>query len=134
MSNKSTIADGGFPITLVTTTETVVARSTMYGVNSPGGQGICISGVVNVTGGTGNTNMLLRVRQPDINGSVVGSNGAQNDSMGAGTIRSLAYEVLDTNDPVGVVTYVVTLQQVAATGNGTVNRASISLEAATAIN
>jgi hypothetical protein len=124
MATEATIFVAG-PIPLVTTAETVVAAIPPFSSGGLSGQGVRLHGVVNLTGGTGNTNMLVRVRQTDINGSVVG-NGASNDSVGAGTIRSIPYSVLDTSPPAGTVVYVVTVQAVAASGNGTVNRASLT--------
>lgn len=131
MATESTTFVAG-PITLVTTAETVVAVAPPFSSEGLSSQGVRIHGVINLLGGTGNTNMLVRVRQTDINGSVVG-NGASNDSVGAGTVRSIPYSVLDTNPPVGTLVYVVTVQAVAASGNGTVNRASLTVSPTTSL-
>lgn len=131
MATESTTFVAG-PIPLVTTAETVVAATPPFSSEGLSSQGVRVHGVINLLGGTGNTNMLVRVRQTDINGSVVG-NGASNDSVGAGTVRSIPFAVVDTNPPNGTCVYVVTVQAVAATGNGTVNRACLTASPTTSL-
>lgn len=101
--------------TLVTTAETVVATLVMPAINEPGGQGIFIQGAADVTAGTGSTGLNLRCRIGSVSGTQVGPTWTPS-ATGNGMLG-----VIDTQTsyPNGV-TYVLTLQQVAATGNGTV--------------
>lgn len=101
--------------TLVTTAETVVATLPMPPINEPAGQGIFITGAADVTAGAGSTGLNLRVRIGSLTGTQVGA------TVGVSAAGNGVIGVIDTttNYPAGV-TYVLTAQQVAATGNGTV--------------
>lgn len=128
MSNTSTVQVTS-ATTLTTTTETVAATSTTNIENQPGGQGVCINGVVNVTAGTGTTAVTIRVRAGSgITGTVIGN--AVVHTLAAAAVANIPFETLDNSAGalVGTVTYSVTVQQTGASGNGTVNQATIMLE------
>lgn len=101
--------------TLVTTAETVVATLVMPVINEPGGQGVFILGAADVTPGAGSTGLNLRVRIGGLTGTQIGP------TVGVSAGGNGVIGVIDpqTSYPAGV-TYVLTAQQVAATGNGTV--------------
>lgn len=103
---------------LPTTTETVVLTFTIPPENNPGGEGVQIDANADFTAGTAATSAILRVRQGSLAGAVVGN--AIQSPVTAGIPNSLSGCVLDPTlqYPVGN-TYVLTVQQVAATGNGT---------------
>jgi hypothetical protein len=110
--------------TLVTTAETVIGtfpalEGTPPSVTPYAGQGIptLVSGNVNVTPGAAATGIIVRIRQGSLTGAVIGT-PAETDTVAASVPVDVPFEGFD---PAGATTYVVTVQQVAATGNGTVN-------------
>lgn len=116
--------------TITTTTELVVA------VLSPGparlqpvGEGLCISGYVNVTQGTNGTAVVTRVREGvGITGTVVGA--ANSSPLAAAVVGSVPFggvdaAVLDNQQ------YSITVQLTAATANGTVNGGVAFVDGAT---
>ena len=105
---------------LVTTAETAVLTFTIPPEGNPGGQGIYIDVNCVVTTGAATTALQIRVRQGSgVGGAIVGvmaqtqvAAATANEQAGAGVLDpTLIY-------PAGN-TYTVTVQQVAATGNGT---------------
>lgn len=115
--------------TITTTTELVAA--TISGVNVGAGGTVAISGTAVVTLGTSTTGLTLRVRRgTTITDPVVGEAYVGSDPVAtlAAVIRTI--EVVDI--PPGELaggSYVLTVQQVAASANGTVNTAALSLVA-----
>lgn len=109
-------------VNIVTTTETVALVtppvSTTYGSDA-----IEIEGKLNVTAGTGTTACVLRIRRGNgITGTIVGV--AETDTLAAGSSESFPLEGVDTPGDVAGQVYSLTVQQTAATGNGTVNSAA----------
>lgn len=120
--------------TLVTTAETVIATLTPFNVDNPAGEGVLIQGDVNVSPGTAATQIVLRVRQGGLTGTLVGvampnSVAATNTyNIGSTWLDASALALLDTG-----LTYVLTAQQTSATANGTVNAAIIAAGSTTAV-
>jgi hypothetical protein len=109
-------------ITLVTTAETVVCQTPFFSNNVLTGQGVKLEATVNATAGTGTANFVIRIRQTDINGSVVMST---TDSIGAGSARTVTFIANDTSPLAGTVDYVLTISQTSASGNGTANKSTL---------
>jgi|SRR5579859_1374173 len=106
-----------------TTTETVVLTFTIPPEANPGGEGVQIDANVTFTSGAAATAAILRVRQGSLAGAIVGN--AIESPVTAALTESLSGCVLDPTlqYPAGN-TYVLTLQQVAATGNATMQYAA----------
>ena len=130
------------PVTAVTTAETVLITSNPYvydypnpfvgGEHSGPGQGVTISGTVDVTAaGTAASLVTIRVRQGSITGAVVG--GAQTDVVTAGPGPVIPYEAVDTSRwcaQAGGGVYVVTAQVSSATTNSTFGPITVDIEGA----
>jgi hypothetical protein len=122
--------------TLTTTTETVAATiAAPPELQSPSnGQGLLVSGTVNVTGGTATTTVTVRVRQGSLTGAVVGD-ALVNTVVAATAPDTYAYQAIDpTLTYLNGETYVVTVQLAGATANGSVNYADIGVEPLTSAN
>jgi hypothetical protein len=105
--------------TLTTTTEAVVGTIVIPSENQPlGADGIAIDGVVTGTAGASTTAVTVRVRQGTLTGAVVGVNLSTPVTASAGFYAPFACLDTTTSYPAGN-TYVVTVQQVGATGNAT---------------
>lgn len=116
-SRVFSVALSGTP-TLTTTTETVVMTMPGVSTNGPGDQAF-VSGSMAVTAGAAATGITVRVRRgTGITGTVIGT--AEIDSVTAATTEPFPFDAFDTPGDVANQQYVVTAQQVAATGNGTV--------------
>lgn len=119
-------------VPVVTTAETVVATSTTFNVGNTGGQGVMVGGVINFTTGASTTAVVIRVRRASLTGALVGE--AQTHTIGAAVSANIPYEVLDTGVVDGSAQlWTVTIQQTAASGNGTSNNATIRAQSATAV-
>lgn len=130
----------GAGITMVTTAETAAVTSLPVGYNEATGTGfgLAVHGYVNVTAGAGTTAMTITVRKGAGTGGQTLA-ASDTDTLAAGGSESIAYEFVDTSPiltPSGTVTgadvaganlYTVTVAQVGATGNGTINHASIGV-------
>jgi hypothetical protein len=114
--------------TLTTTAETVVA--TLTGVASQrAGQQVRLHGQVNISTGTATTVVTLRIREDSLTGTLVDE--LQADGIAAAVGAGEDHEIVATHTPTGELsgkTYVLTVAQTAATGNGTVNHASLEAE------
>lgn len=111
---------------LVTTAETVVYTTPNLMSGIPQQLPVGIEGTVNVTPGTAATGITVRVRQSSLTGPVVGQ--APLHTVAAGAAQSISFGATDnTGFLQGGGVYVVTLQQTAATGNGTVNMVDIGV-------
>jgi hypothetical protein len=113
--------------TITTTTETVVATfAQLQGSSSPTdptaivGVPTVVSGTLNITPGIASTAVTVRIRQNSLTGAVVGTPAEVDTDIAADPI-DVPFEAYDA---VGATTYVVTVQQTSATGNGTVNAIS----------
>ncbi len=117
-------------VTLTTTAETVVATSATLFSGNPS-QRVLITGHVNVTEGAGGTAYTIRLRQGSgTGGTVVGV--AETDSLAAGSSETGSVSYEDTGALLAGAAggqYTLTVQQTAATGNGTVNGADLKIEA-----
>lgn len=117
--------------TLVTTTETAIAVLSAGTVAAvPPGQApaglvpTVMSGVFNLTPGTAATSVTVRVRQALASGALTGpvQSNANVHTVIAASPLNIPFEAFD---PVGnALGWVLTVQQGAATGNGTVNTVS----------
>lgn len=113
------------PVTLVTTAETVIATITAGQIpgpippTAPTGVPTIIEGVFNILTGATVTAIVVRVRQNSLTGAVVGN--ADTHTIGAAANANVPFEKYD---PTGAGTYVVTVAQTGASGNGTVNSVS----------
>lgn len=109
-------------VPVVTTTETV-ALVTPPVSTTFGSDAIEIEGMVNLTAGTGTTAAVLRIRRGNgITGTVV--RAADTDTIAAGSSESFLVQGVDTPGDVAGQVYSITIQQTAASANGTINGAS----------
>ena len=127
-----TQATGAPLVTLTTTTETAAITSASEVINSPGA-GVLIRGTVTGATGAGVTSCQVRVRigANTTSGTLVGA--VLQEAQGASSFYSMDFSVLDTSKgtaaaPGGTAVYTVTVQQVGATGNGTVTLANVSVQ------
>lgn len=116
------------PTPLVTTAETVVGTFTVPPLANPGGQGLMLSCFVILTTGAAATSITTRIRQGSLTGPVLGAPAAA-AAVAATANQCGANSALDgtTEYPNGQ-TYVVTVQQGAATGNGTMQYVTFESE------
>ncbi len=131
MASPATTQGTGAPlVSLVTTAETAALVSNAFAYNAPGGQGVQVSAVVTGATGASTTSVQIRLyRGGAITGTQIGPTFQQ--SAAASSFYSADVQWLDTA-PAASGQYTVSVQQVAASGNGTVTGANISLEAANA--
>ena len=109
--------------TITTTTETIVATSPPAAV--PFGSAFAfVFGFLQMSTGTGVTGVTARIRRGNlVTGPLVG--GANVVAAAASTAIGADIAVLDSLVSFDAAQYVLTIQQAAATGNGTVNQATI---------
>lgn len=114
--------------TLVTTAETVVA--TVGGIDLPRpGVAVTVRGTAQLTTGTGTTAVTPRIRRGTaITDPLVGEANAVTIGAAAGGTEEFSLEVVDSPGELAGGSYVLTLQQTAATGNGTALQASLDAE------
>jgi hypothetical protein len=111
--------------TIVTTTELDCGTVSLGGRVVGAGEGLAITGSVNVTQGTSGTAVTVRVRKGEgIAGTVVGQ--ALVSPLAAAAAGTIPFGVIDTA-PADGATYSVTVQLTAAAANGTVNGGLVSL-------
>ena len=114
-----------------TTTETVVATIPAQAVTIPPGGGIVVTCHFNFTTGSSTTQVIPRIRIGSVTGTALGANnvntigtaGQQNQFSIVGVDTSIAGQGQVTAGP-----YVLTVQQSAATTNGTVNNVNCKAE------
>lgn len=120
-SANSVVADTN----VVTTAETAAITSDPVST-SVGAEEITVSGIINITTGASTTQVVVRVRRGvGVAGTVVGETEPQN--IGAAVSGNIFYEVTDTPGEVAGQQYTATAVQTAATGNGTINNAAITV-------
>ena len=110
--------------TLVTTAETVIATVSGVSCSRPG-QSINLRGNATVTIGTAGTGLTFRWRRDSLTGPLVGEAVTVQITTAAASTED--HEHIQTDLAPGELagaTYVLTVAQVAATGNGTVVHAS----------
>lgn len=118
MSSESGTANNT-PTSIVTTTETVVATFTSPPMNQPTGLGALLAAWVVMTTGTAATNIIVRIRQGTTTaGAQLGIASTPCTAATANQGATAAAPDGTTEYPAGQA-YCVTVQQVAATGNGT---------------
>lgn len=110
-------------VTVTTTTETAVAQ--IDSVSTPGpGYSVSLDGHVDFTTGAGTTAVTLRWRQGSgIAGTLVGE--TEVPGVSASTRINVDASAVDTPGEIAGQTYTCTIQQTAATGNGTVNKSVV---------
>lgn len=124
-----TQATGAPVVALVTTAETAALTSAALPYNAPGGQGLQVSGIVAGATGAGVTSCQVRVyRGATTGGTQIG--GTLQEAQGATSFYSMGFSFVDTA-PVASAVYTVSVQQVGASGNGTVTAVSIAVQPAT---
>lgn len=109
---------------VTTTTELAVATLTI----SPGrpGQTVDLDGIVTLTTGTGTTGVTVRIRRGSgITGTVVQSSGVLAIVGAVGAVSDYGVQGTDTPGDVVGQQYTITIQQAAATANGSVTLATI---------
>jgi hypothetical protein len=126
MANQHSVAASA--VSVPTTTETVLATIGPFNENQvTPSQGIAFDGNINLLAGTGATAATVRVRQgTGITGALVGV--AQVQTVTAGNTVNIPIAELDPTLVQVGAQYSVTVQQTAATGNGTVNRVVFSCQ------
>lgn len=110
---------------LVTTAETVVA--TLTGVSTPRKTSITLEGFAQLTTGASTTAVTPRIRRgSDITGTLIGEANPQQIAAAAGSTEELYIKAIDPNVDLAGGTYVLTLQQTAASANGSNLQATLS--------
>lgn len=103
-------------VPVVTTTETVVM--TLPAISTAVGNSVAICANFTFTTGTGTTAVTIRVRRgTTITDTLVGEANPLN--YAAAVTRDLSFSVVDNPGELAGQPYVVTIQQTAATANGT---------------
>jgi len=111
-------------VTIVTTTETVVA--TLSGITTPRRTNITLRGWAQVTTGAATTALTTRIRRgTTITGTLVGEANATQVAAVAGSTEEVDVQVEDPGVDLAMGTYVLTVQATAATGNSTALQASL---------
>lgn len=117
--------------TVTTTTELDVGTAST--LTNAAGEPVVICGTVNILAGTATTAVTVRVRRGEgITGTVVGI--AALHTLAAAATASIPFEAVDTAVPGDNQVYSVTVQQTAATGNGTVNGGVVKTQRASGNN
>lgn len=112
--------------TLVTTAETVVA--TVGGIVTPRAVTLVIKGWAQLTTGAATTAVTPRVRRGiDATGTLVGEGNPVTLGAAAGSTEDFEIDVVDPARDVSGDSYVLTLQQTAATGNGSCLQAQLTV-------
>jgi hypothetical protein len=115
-------------VTLVTTSETVLATLTGVSTSQPG-QTVGLTGRYRLTTGAATTTVTSRIRRDSLTGTVVGESTAENVYAAAGSTEGheLYVEESSPGEFAGR-TYVLTAQQAGASGNGTAVNAALVAE------
>lgn len=123
MPPYETSVDVTTDVPLVTTAETVVA--TLGGVSTSGpGRRVSLTGEFQITTGTNTTGLTIRIRRDSLTGALVGEANPVQVEAAAGSTEDHDIEVTDTPTlEIFNANYVLTVQQVAASANGSVLRA-----------
>lgn len=112
-------------VALVTTAETVIITSPPIEVQTPG-QRIVVWAWAQLTIGTATTAVTPRIRRGSlITGTLVGTANAEAPIAAAGATRPVIMLVVDNDPGSDRAVYSLTLQQTAATGNGSALQATI---------
>lgn len=122
-------ANSAQAVNVPTTTETVAVASPPVASQVPAGGGFIVTGMVNILAGTTTTAVVVRVRQGSTTGgTLVGT--ADTHTLAAGATASIPVcEYFPGPTAPANNQFCITVQQTAATGNGTVNDADIFVDA-----
>lgn len=109
---------------LVTVAETVVA--TLSGVSTGRAVNVQVRGWAQLTTGTNTTAVVPRIRRgTTISGTLIGEANPVTIGAAAGTTEDFEVDVVDTGADLAGASYVLTLQQVGATANGSCLQATV---------
>lgn len=112
--------------TLVTTAETVVAR--VDGVSTGRALPVSIRAWAQLTTGTATTAVTPRIRRgTTITGTLIDEGNPVTIGAAAGGTEEFDIDAIDDNADLAGASYVLTLQQTAATGNGTCLQSGIEV-------
>lgn len=107
-------------------------------ISAPSGEGVMISGSLNITAGTGTTAVAVRCRRGvGVGGTQVGP--TVNVTLAAGNSATIPFDHFDTaasatqSDPVLGDQWTITVQQTGGTAAGTVNYISAAAESCNAV-
>lgn len=126
---SSELAATATAVSITTTSETVAVTSPLPDVRHPAGAGVVIRATVNlVPAGTGTTAVVLKVRQGTTTGGTqVGATQTVSTGSTPGLDVTADIEVIDYNPSQPLGQYCVTVTQTGATGNGTIQQATIEV-------
>lgn len=126
IAHKNTASGGGV------SNPSLAAETVVYttpAIQMGAGEGpVGITGTLNVVPGTGTTAVVIRVRQGNVTGPLVGV--ALTHTVAAGAVQSVSFGATDTGDFLqqpGGGQYVVTAQQTGGTANGTTNAVDVEV-------
>lgn len=109
---------------LVTTAETVVA--TVSGVTTGRAVNVQLRGWAQLTTGTNTTAVTPRIRRgTTIAGTLIGEGNPVTIGAAAGSTEDFEVDVVDSGADIASASYVLTLQQTAASANGSCLQAAI---------
>ena len=110
---------------LVTVAETVIATLAGVTTDRPG-QSIRFAGECQITTGTNTTGLTFRIRRDTVAGVLLGeANVVQVEAVAGSTEDHDAYAEDNISGEIASATYVLTVQQAAASANGSCLRASL---------
>jgi len=125
MGQQSITATTTTDTTVTTTTETVVA--TLSGLSTPRKRDITLSGWAQMTTGTNTTGLTVRIRRgTGITGTLVGEANIEQIEAAAGSIEGIDITALDLGIDMSNGTYVLTIQQTAASADGSCVQAALT--------
>lgn len=125
MGQQSASVTASVDVTLVTTTETVIA--TLSGVSTPRKRDITLKGWAQITTGTNTTGVTLRIRRgTTTSDTLVGEANTEQVSAAAGSTEGHDVETIDPGIDMAAGSYVLTAQLVAATANGASLQATLT--------
>lgn len=125
MGQQSASVTVAADVTLVTTTETVVA--TLSGISTPRKRDITLKGWAQVTTGTSTTGVIMRIRRGTaITDTLVGEANTEQVSAAAGSTEGHDVETVDPGIDMASGSYVLTAQLVAASANGAVLQSTLT--------
>lgn len=122
------VVETGFStdVAVVTTDETVVVTLDAISTRSAG-ERVLLHGWVQFTTGTACSAVTLRLRRgTTTGGTLVGEANAENLGAAAGSTEEFSIDATDAPGEVAGQAYVLTVQQTAATGNGSALAGGIS--------
>ncbi|MCL6552921.1 MAG: hypothetical protein K6W08_07355 [Firmicutes bacterium] len=115
-------------MSIPTTSETVVITSPLIKIPVSTCR-VWITGSCQLTSGTGTTAVTVRIRRGTTTaGTLIGAGNSEAIKTAAGSTEPFGLSVVDTLAGADAVQYVLTLQQTAATGNGSVLQAALDVE------